>query len=241
MICPVCYIELNNYNASGIELDICAKCEGVWFDKGEFQHFVNSLVSTGAIQDQPIKKALRKKAFPIIESQRRNLHCPRCNNQLELKNFSFDSNVFVDKCFSCHGLWTDKGELLEIAKYVKGNEDLQSYAIAIAELYKSKDVWYIKFIKDWHYHIAGLVGIFYIIIWYTIGGSETAWELTLKFLPTPLILIWFGDSLGKFIGMIGLRPPITKTSPGFIVKIAGWIFLLLPVWWPPLSILFGIS
>ena len=90
MKCPVCHIELNNYQASGIELDICNKCEGVWFDEGEFQHIVDNLLSTGAVQEQPIKKALRTKATPIDEAKQRALLCPRCKDQLDLRNFSFD-------------------------------------------------------------------------------------------------------------------------------------------------------
>ena len=234
MNCPVCDIELTKYQISDIELDVCTKCDGVWFDRGELQHIINSLLSTDIIPDQPLKEALRKKAYPVNESQNRNLLCPRCKKQLDLKNFSFDSNVFVDLCSFCHGLWTDKGELLEIAKYMKGNEELQSYAFGIAESFQFNDVWYIKILKDWHCHIAGIVSIAYIIIGYMLNGSETALKITFQFLPLPLILIWFGDTIGRVTGMIGLRPNIIKTSPGYIVKILGWAILMVPFWLTPL-------
>ena len=36
------------------------------------------------------------------------IKCPKCGMQLEEITFS---NVHIDKCFSCEGLWLDKGEL----------------------------------------------------------------------------------------------------------------------------------
>jgi hypothetical protein len=46
-----------------------------------------------------------------------------------------------------------------------------------------------------------------------------------------LALIWFGDELGEFTGMTG-RGYITKTSPGWLVKLFGWVLLvgLIGVW-----------
>jgi len=230
MKCPVCHINLNNYQVPEIDLDICPKCEGVWFDKGEFQHILNRLLSADAIQEQPIKKALRKNVLPINDSQLRSLICPLCNNQLDLRNFSFDSNVFVDKCSSCHGLWTDRGELLEIAEYMRSNDELDKYANSVAILYKNNENQFIKFIETWQNYISGLIGAIYILLFFWMEGPKSAWAITLKFLPVPLGLIWFGDTLGNYTGFFW-RPPfgITKTTPGYIVKLVGWIFLLSPV------------
>jgi hypothetical protein len=46
-----------------------------------------------------------------------------------------------------------------------------------------------------------------------------------------LALIWFGDELGEFTGFTG-RGYITKTSPGWLVKLFGWVLLvgLIGVW-----------
>lgn len=42
-----------------------------------------------------------------------------------------------------------------------------------------------------------------------------------------LALIWFGDALGGYTGTTGFaRPHITKESPGCLVKLMGWFFLL---------------
>jgi len=35
MNCPVCNIALNITDRSGVEIDYCPKCRGIWLDRGE--------------------------------------------------------------------------------------------------------------------------------------------------------------------------------------------------------------
>lgn len=44
----------------------------------------------------------------------------------------------------------------------------------------------------------------------------------------PLACIWFGDEMGEYIGLLP-GPGITRKSPGWMVKVGGWVLLLLPV------------
>ncbi|HXQ70962.1 MAG TPA: hypothetical protein VN844_10770 [Pyrinomonadaceae bacterium] len=48
----------------------------------------------------------------------------------------------------------------------------------------------------------------------------------------PLACIWFGDELGEYVGTLP-GSGITRKSPGWMVKIGGWVLLLLPaiVFW----------
>ena len=43
----------------------------------------------------------------------------------------------------------------------------------------------------------------------------------------PLACIWFGDELGEYLGALP-GPGITRKSPGWMVRIGGWVLLLLP-------------
>lgn len=43
----------------------------------------------------------------------------------------------------------------------------------------------------------------------------------------PLACIWFGDVLGEYVGLLP-GPAISKRSPGGLVKVCGWVLLLLP-------------
>lgn len=63
------------------------------------------------------------------------------------------------------------------------------------------------------------------------GGLESflSWFL---FIILPLALIWFADELGNYMGPLGgagLQPDYS--SPGCLVRVFGWLFLLLPIFY----------
>ena len=34
-------------------------------------------------------------------------------------NFAYDSNIFLNRCNACKGLWLDGGELRSVAQFIK--------------------------------------------------------------------------------------------------------------------------
>lgn len=40
MVCPLCNTELKMSERSGIEIDYCPKCRGVWLEKGELDKII---------------------------------------------------------------------------------------------------------------------------------------------------------------------------------------------------------
>jgi hypothetical protein len=44
----------------------------------------------------------------------------------------------------------------------------------------------------------------------------------------PLACIWYGDEVGGYVGMLP-GPAINRRTPGFFIRIGGWILLLLPL------------
>jgi uncharacterized protein len=46
MNCPVCNIPLNMMDRSGVEIDYCSKCRGVWLDRGELDKIIERAAST---------------------------------------------------------------------------------------------------------------------------------------------------------------------------------------------------
>jgi hypothetical protein len=53
--------------------------------------------------------------------------------------------------------------------------------------------------------------------------------MTLAFLILPLGLIWFGDSIGGYTGMVQGPNMVNQTTPGGALKFIGWILLLSPI------------
>ncbi|MCL5111169.1 MAG: zf-TFIIB domain-containing protein, partial [Chloroflexi bacterium] len=44
MNCPVCEIPLNMTERTGVEIDYCPKCRGVWLDRGELDKIVEQSI-----------------------------------------------------------------------------------------------------------------------------------------------------------------------------------------------------
>lgn len=77
----------------------------------------------------------------------------------------------------------------------------------------------------WNRILSALVGAIYLIM--VIRGVEAAGIVAL-FLIMPLACIWFADAMGGYTGPT-TSMAITEISPATIVRILGWLVLLLPV------------
>jgi hypothetical protein len=77
-----------------------------------------------------------------------------------------------------------------------------------------------------------LVAIAYLVIACLAAPSAAKLVASLLIiggaLLLPLACIWFADELGEYVGVLP-GPSINRRSPAWMVKIAGWILLLLPV------------
>lgn len=41
--CPVCSIPMDEVNKSGVMIDVCPRCKGVWLDRGELNRLMEGL------------------------------------------------------------------------------------------------------------------------------------------------------------------------------------------------------
>ena len=80
---------------------------------------------------------------------------------------------------------------------------------------------------DYNRIISLLIALIYIIVAFIAGSGQSVFYIAV-FLVFVLALIWFSDEMGSYIGFVGRGPPITKETPGCIVRFMGWLFLLLP-------------
>jgi len=51
--------------------------------------------------------------------------CPRCQGRLRTTNYGYNSNIMVEKCLSCDGLWLDHGKLMQLAGYIKNADEMR--------------------------------------------------------------------------------------------------------------------
>jgi Zn-finger nucleic acid-binding protein len=225
MNCPKCNIPLNDIQYENQNLDACKKCGGVWLDKGELLAVVDSMILRNKVDDQSAKEVF-KGSSGIREVQQNNRTCPKCHVGMRTFNYCHDSNIFLDKCSSCEGIWTDRGELKAVAQHIKGSPIMDNYAKALIHISK-------KYPQKSKASIftAFAISISYLVVASFDGGEKVI--KTLMFLILPLACIFFGKELG---GLTGVRfrltfaaPVVTKPTPGIVVVFMGWVLLLMPL------------
>ncbi len=116
MICPACSISLKRVKASSDLVNICPQCKGIWFDQGEFSEFIRELTESKEISPRTPQLFIPQTFQAVDPVVQRDRDCPRCGEEMQKFNYEGDSNVFLDKCPSCRGLWADGGEVRGIAQ-----------------------------------------------------------------------------------------------------------------------------
>lgn len=104
----------------GVVIDHCPACKGVWLDEGEIYLF-----------SQDPKWLHQTLATGLASPHASTAKCPRCNVPMEEGKVG-SSDLTLDLCPACKGLWFDDGELktalelgkkfrLQIARDTRGN------------------------------------------------------------------------------------------------------------------------
>jgi len=123
---------MKKFEFEHIELDMCEKCHGVWFDKDEFPAILKILENDPVSPYAKFNPFHRKTRVIDPKSYLRRI-CPRCQSIMDGFNYVYDSNIFLDKCPTCGGVWADKGEVLKAAIYNKGYPKLEAIGRAMLE------------------------------------------------------------------------------------------------------------
>ncbi|MDX3773993.1 rhomboid family intramembrane serine protease [Chromatiaceae bacterium AAb-1] len=102
--CPCCEdITLQHIEMHGQQLDVCPRCNGVWFDDSELSEAIRHKHD---IKDEYcIKQGFGEKLEQHV------YHCHRCNVAMQQFHLLKDYHVEVDSCPNCHGLWVDGDEV----------------------------------------------------------------------------------------------------------------------------------
>lgn len=117
MKCPACEATLRALAFADKEIDLCDYCGGVWCDEGELVPVVHELIREGRIPENSKKPNDKHRQDEDPDAERKE--CPRCLAETESFNYAYDSNIFLNRCKACSGIWLDGGELREVALFIK--------------------------------------------------------------------------------------------------------------------------
>jgi len=110
MKCPACPdVELTEETFSGVTIDRCPTCHGIWLDVLELERLLEA-------DPRPLLAEDRRFASrPGEEGPRRP--CPRCQGADLIKlNSLLRPGTILDSCTVCHGVWLDAGELTQLSR-----------------------------------------------------------------------------------------------------------------------------
>ncbi len=134
MNCPVCKTALHEIIKASLSFLVCSDCCGVWFSSGEaLASKAKFLAADSAVIPEKLKLFQDRKIetiFTIHEAARR---CPHCSQQMQKFNYSYDSNIFLDRCSNCGGVWADGGEIIQLASYLKEDPRIRDIGKGLLE------------------------------------------------------------------------------------------------------------
>jgi Zn-finger nucleic acid-binding protein len=114
MNCPIDNTELEKKPYEVIETDFCPKCEGMFLQKGELERAEESRKNnySDEVKAQPDVIA---GAYEMAKQESRPLiKCPNCFNEMERREYGYTSQIMIDDCPNCGGIWLNKNELRDL-------------------------------------------------------------------------------------------------------------------------------
>ncbi len=113
MKCPIDKTKnLEKALLSGVEVDYCPKCYGLWFEEDELRWAKDEKDRDLRWLDIDVWKDLEK--FRIAPGKKL---CPQDRMPLYEVEYG-DSNIRIDVCNLDHGIWLDRGEFKDIIAYL---------------------------------------------------------------------------------------------------------------------------
>lgn len=117
--CPRCQKNLRETKPdeiSNVVVDICPKCFGMWFERGELDRL-----------DKSVWTNIESYKFHKTEGDHPAAPCPKCLMTLRSVVPDDFPEVTLDRCTSCEGFWLDAGELdrvRDIASHIEQQSDV---------------------------------------------------------------------------------------------------------------------
>jgi membrane associated rhomboid family serine protease/Zn-finger nucleic acid-binding protein len=108
--CPRCTFPLTPYKHEGDELDHCQRCDGSFLDHGV----------AAQTYGPEMNPEFWKQNFVTKLPTKSKLLCPRCRDPLDAYVLKLDaSDLEIDECTKCHGMWFDKNEGFHLRKLMQ--------------------------------------------------------------------------------------------------------------------------
>ncbi len=115
MRCPVDseMLEKTVYEAQ-IEIDQCPSCSGMWLEYEELEAIQDSRENDYEEELGKIPNYFDQSYEFSLAKTEGAYSCPRCGDEMEKREYGFSSQIMIDVCPSCRGVWLHKDEIKEL-------------------------------------------------------------------------------------------------------------------------------
>jgi len=119
--CPDCHKDLCEIRQSGVAIDVCIACQGLWFDRGELE------VYSERATDAPVEKT---SSHALQLQPGKTQPCPRCRRaSLEMGSLR---QLEAGLCTGCHGVWLSSKSLENRSIVERSGDGLAAAAFEFA-------------------------------------------------------------------------------------------------------------
>src|SRR5665213_3603839 len=111
MKCPVCSTDLTHAKRSGVQMEICPSCQGMWLTRQELTQ----------LEDEVFDFGDDEKGSLMLGADATTLKCPQCSKAL--KSFQYRLyDLDMDFCEDGHGFWLTADEDKRVLELMKKDE-----------------------------------------------------------------------------------------------------------------------
>lgn len=111
MKCPNCHTELAPAKQSGVDVELCQTCKGMWLTRQELN----------TLEDEVFDLGDQEKGSLVFGSTTDSRPCPQCNAPMNKFDYRF-YDLEMDFCSVGHGFWLEGGEDARVLELMKKEE-----------------------------------------------------------------------------------------------------------------------
>ncbi len=115
MLCPDDSTTLKRASyENDVPVDQCGKCGGIWLDHRELEAIQDIRVNDYSRELDAIPSYFDN-AYEMALAKAEGVYsCPKCEREMEKREYAYCSQIMVDVCPGCRGVWLHQNELVEL-------------------------------------------------------------------------------------------------------------------------------
>jgi len=104
--------------AADVEVQVCPRCRGLWLDRESLRRLEGQPPDAPDAPDESVPADVEKAFALARERKGRPPACLRCARRMERREYAYCSQILIDTCPYCRGVWLDGGELDAIERFL---------------------------------------------------------------------------------------------------------------------------